>query len=112
MEQQEKLIDELVKDYNNMITKEDFEDFHKEYLFELNNLKIKKEELEKNEISQFNMNWLNEIKNFDKVSTITKNVISEYIDNIYVYENKTIKIDFKYQNPYNEAIRYLKSRNV
>jgi len=113
MEQQEKLINELIKDYNNnLITKEDFEDYHKEYLFELNNLRIKKDELEKREINQFNMNWLKDIKNFDRVTTITKNVVNEYIDNIYIYENKRIKIDFKYQDPYNEAIRYLKNRKV
>lgn len=113
MEQQENLINELIKDYNNdLISKEDFEDFHKEYLYELNNLRLQKEELDKKEITQFNMNWLNDIKKLDKVTVITKKVVNEFIENIYVSENKTIKIDFKYQDPYNDAIRYLKSKKV
>ena len=75
-------------------------------------MRLQKEELDKKEISQFNMNWLNGIKRLDKIATITKKIVNEYIENIYVSENKTIKIDFKYQDPYNEAIRYLKSRKV
>ena len=62
--EQEKLIDQLIDDYkNDLISKEDFEDFHKEYLFELNNLRLKKEDIEKDN-NEFNLEWLNEIKKY------------------------------------------------
>lgn len=62
-------------------------------------------------IAKHLINIYNE-KELDKVTVITKKVVNEFIENIYVSENKTIKIDFKYQDPYNDAIRYLKSKKV
>ena len=59
-------------------------------------------------IAKHLINIYNE-KELDKVTVITKKVVNEFIENIYVSENKTIKIDFKYLDPYYDAIRYLKS---
>lgn len=113
IEKQEKLINDLIKDYQcDLISKEDFEDFHKEYLFELNNLRLSREELEEEKINKFNLDWLNDLKSLDKITTITKSVVDEFINNIYICEDKNIKIEFKYNEQYNEAIRYLNSTKI
>ena len=92
-------------------TFEDFEDFHKEYLFELNNLRLKKEDIEKDN-NEFNLEWLNEIKKLNKINSITKNVIDEFIDNIFVKEDGSINIEFKFKEPYKETIEYLKTKKL
>lgn len=110
--EQEKLIDQLIDDYkNDLISKEDFEDFHKEYLFELNNLRLKKEDIEKDN-NEFNLEWLNEIKKLNKINSITKNVIDEFIDNIFIKEDGSINIEFKFKEPYKETIEYLKTKKL
>ena len=111
IDKQEKLIEELKNDYkNDLLSKEDFEDFHKQYMYELNSLRLSKEELENEKDNKFNLDWLKEIKKLNKINTITRNVVDEFIQNIYVCEDKNIKIEFKYKDQYEEAIRYLKSQ--
>jgi len=110
---QEKLIEQLISDYkNDLISKEDFEDFHKEYLYDLNNLRIKRDSFNTKKNNKFNLEWLNEVKHLNKINTITKDIINEFIDNIYVKEDGKVIVDFKYKEPYNEAIQYLKSKKV
>ena len=109
IEKYEKLISDLKKDYQlDIINKEDFEDFYNEYLYELNNLKLAKEEIENQNEKTFNLYWLNNLKKLEKLDSINKLIVDEFIENIYIYEDRRIKIDFKYIDQYNEAIRYLK----
>ena len=111
IEKQEKLIEDLKNDYNNdLLSNEDIEDFHKQYMYELNTLRLSKEELENEKDNKFNLNWLKEIKKLNKINTITRNVVDEFIQNIYVCEDKNIKIEFKYKDQYEEAIKYLKTQ--
>ena len=79
-------------------------------MYELNSLRLSKEELENEKDNKFNLDWLKEIKKLNKINTITRNVVDEFIQNIYVCEDKNIKIEFKYKDQYEEAIRYLKSQ--
>ena len=110
IEKYEKLISDLKKDYQlDIINKEDFGDFYNEYLYELNNLKLAKEEIENQNEKTFNLDWLNNLKKLEKLDSINKLIVDEFIENIYIYEDRRIKIDFKYIDQYNEAIRYLKS---
>ncbi len=113
IEKQEILINQLLDDYkNDLISKEDFEDFHKGYLFDLNNLRLERDNICKEKNNTFNINWLNEVKNLNKIPFITKSVIDEFIDNIYIKEDNTIIIDFKFKEPYKDTIEYLKSKNI
>jgi hypothetical protein len=77
-------------------------------LYELNNLKLAKEEIESQNEKTFNLDWLNNLKKLEKLDSINKLIVDEFIENIYIYEDRRIKIDFKYIDQYNEAIRYLK----
>ena len=78
-------------------------------MYELNNLKHAKEEIENQNEKTFNLDWLNNLKKLEKLDSINKLIVDEFIENIYIHEDRRIKIDFKYIDQYNEAIRYLKS---
>ena len=67
-----------------------------------------KEEIENQNEKTFNLDWLNNLKKLEKLDSINKLIVDEFIENIYIYEDRRIKIDFKYIDQYNEAIRYLK----
>ena len=57
----------------------------------------------------FKNDWWN-IKKRNKINTITKNVVDQFIQNIYVYDNKNIEIEFKYKDQYSDAIRFLETK--
>jgi hypothetical protein len=65
-------------------------------LYELNNLKLAKEEIENQNEKTFNLDWLNNLKKLEKLDSINKLIVDEFIENIYIHEDRRIKIDFKY----------------
>ena len=112
IEKYEKLINEVISDYqNNLITKEDFDEFNTSYVFELNNLKLEKENLTKSKISTNKLDWLNKVKKIGKISEIDRNIIDEFISNIYVNEDRSVKIVFRFKEEYEDALKYLKNQN-
>ena len=106
-----KLQKEVIEDYkNNFISKGDFENFNENYLYKLNNLKLEKEQLENSSSNtDFNLDWINKIKVDEKIKTLSKSIIDEYIDTIYIDENKNIKIKFRFKDEYENVLRYLNS---
>ncbi|MBE5806457.1 MAG: recombinase family protein [Clostridiales bacterium] len=101
---------EIIEDYkNDFISKEDFEYYNNSYMFELNNLKLSKEKIENNN-QKINLDWMYKLKKIGKIDELNKALIDEFIDNIYIGENKCIKISFKYEDQYEELIKYLKSQ--
>lgn len=48
-------------------------------------------------------------KNIDK---LTREVVVALIEMIYIYENNKIKIVFKYQNPFKEAMEYIENNKT
>ena len=104
-------MDELKNDYkSNYISDEDFDMFKSKYLYNLNNLKMEKESLNKNIISRVNLEWIKRFKEVGKLETLNKNIIDEFIDNIYVDDDRNIRIEFKFKSNYEEAIMYLKNK--
>lgn len=113
IEKYQELQNELVSDYKcNYISKEDFEDFNIEYLYEINKLNIEKEELCKSKLTSNNMDWLNKYKKNEKFDKITRCIVDEFIENIFVYDDRSVEITFKYKDQYEDAIMYLKSRDI
>lgn len=106
------LVDDLMNDYkNDLITKEELETYNREYLYKLNNLRIQLQDLEKNRNKDINLNWIKKFKNNKKVDVIDRNIITEFIDNIFIYEDGNAKIVFKNNNEYLEALKFLKTHN-
>lgn len=68
-------------------------------------LQLKIEDVEKGQdgSNQFVENF----KKYKNIDRLTREVIVTLIDMIYIYEDNKIKIVFKYQNPFREALEYI-----
>lgn len=107
-----KRINDLLTDYKNeTITKEDYEEFKENYLYELNNLNLEKEKLD-NQKYENNLLWLEKFKSKEKFEEVNRSLVINYIDEIRIGNDKEIEIDLKFKNQYNEAIDYLKRHNL
>ena len=55
------------------------------------------------------LNTFNELYNF-KINEIDRNIVEQFIENIYVNNDKTVEIRLKYKDQYEDAIMYLKNQ--
>ena len=103
-------IEELVKDYQcDFISQEDYLDFKEKYLYEINRLNLEKEEINNRKIKSYDLKWIDNFRMNQKLEKLDRNIIENFIDNIYVYNDKSIDIKFKFKNEYEEALSYLKN---
>jgi len=106
------LINELLKEYkNNIILESDYIDFKEHYLYELNKLRIEREKLDNNDYDS-RLSFLKKIKKYKDIDKLNRNIINEFIDNIYVDKNKNIKIVFRFQDEYEQLLRYINDKKV
>ena len=57
------LTQDLLKDYEqNYISQSDYTDFNGKYMLQINQLNIEKEELLKNKINSYNLEWMKQLK--------------------------------------------------
>ena len=57
------LTQDLLKDYEqNYISQSDYTDFKEKYMLQINQLNIEKEELLKNKINSYNIEWMKQFK--------------------------------------------------
>lgn len=56
--------------------------------------------------------WIDHFKKNKNIKTLTREIIYELIDTIYVHEGENITIKFKYQDEYEKALNFLKSQEV
>lgn len=52
-----------------------------------------------------------DFKTKKNINKVTQNIVNEFIDNIYVDDNRNIKIVFKYKDELQDIIRYLKTND-
>ncbi len=101
---------------NGYISREEFEEYNNEY-----NLILKKLLNEKNSSEtkldkidykpNKNIDWIEKFKTNKNLKQLSKKVIDELIEDIFVSENGNIKIIFKYEDEYFETINFLKKHN-
>ena len=104
-----KLLDEIIEDFkNDYILKEDFDKYNKEYLYELNRLRLEKDKLNINEKDNLDLKWIKRIKEEGKIKELNRNILSSFINTIYVNEDGSIEIVLKYASQYENAIKALK----
>ena len=48
----------------------------------------------------------------NKITVLNRNKINEFIENIYVDENKNVTIEFKYQDEYNQLLNYINDKKM
>ena len=76
-------------------------------------LNIELEDLSKEKINSYNLEWIEKFKNIKKLEKVDRNVVDSFISNIYVNDDKSIDIDFRYNEQYKIALEYLKnSKNM
>lgn len=112
LEKYQKLINDLAKDYQcDYVSQEDFEEFNQRYLYECNALRLEKESLEKNKLSFNSLEWIKKFKKIRKFDEINRSIVDEFIENIFVNNDKRVEVVFRYKEQYEDAIRYLKTQN-
>lgn len=97
-----------------MITKEEYIALKKRFDEQKNNAIQKmqgiKEKLQETENGQDGSNrFLENFIKYRNIDRLTREVIVALIDMIYVYENNNIKIVFRYRNPFQTAMEYIKN---
>lgn len=112
LEKNQKLLDELKKDYKcDFISEDDYDEFKQKYLYEINKLNLEKENLNKSKINSYNLDWINQFKKIGRIEVIDRNIVDSFIENIIVNDEKGVDIIFRYKDQYKLAERYLKSQN-
>lgn len=119
VEKAELMICDLYPDWKTgVISKEEYVQLKKRFEIQKENAQNRVHDLQKktgeSEKGQDGSNQF--IKNFMKyrnIDKLTREVVAALIEMIYVYEDKKIKIVFKYQNPFREAMEYIENnRNL
>ena len=87
------------------------ENYNRLYLGKINKLRIELQELESSKSSSINEDWIKKFKDKKEVDVIDRNIVIEFIDTIYVYEDGNIKTVFKNNEEYLEIIKFLKIHN-
>lgn len=105
----------VLADYeSNFISREDYEEYNLEYSKKMKQLLKNKEKIE-NEIKKMENVPQKENNILDKynkkIENLDKTIIDELIEYIYISEDKTIRIVFKYEDEYNSAIDFIKKHN-
>ena len=104
-------------DYENeYINKEEYIEYEKEYNHILSNSKKDKikinERIEKTGFkSERNKEWIEIFKRNQNIKQLSKKVIDELVENIFIDKNNNIKIKFKYEDEFFEAIDFIKNHN-
>ena len=114
----EQVANTLEEDYiAKIISKEEYQEYKVEYKDMLHNLRESKKQVENN-IEEININskknkeWIDRFIKNRNLNKLSKQIVDQLIDYINIYENGDIKIDFKYQDEYLEAINFINIYNI
>lgn len=111
------LRDSVKNDFKeNLITEDEYWEYSDEYSKKIIELKQEKIKLEKKfEQISFksldNIAWLEEVKKLKEVKVLDKLLIDELIEDIVIDENRNIKVIFKCEDKYFEALDFIKRQN-
>lgn len=96
------------------ISEEEYNEYTKEYSSQIrkieDNIDNYYKELKDLEQASMESNWIEHFIKYKNINSLSRELIDSLIDNIYVYENKKIKIKFKYEDEYNYLIDFIKRR--
>lgn len=69
--------------------------------------KLEKDKLNINEKDNLDLKWIKRIKEEGKIKELNRNILSSFINTIYVNEDGSIEIVLKYASQYENAIKAL-----
>ena len=93
----------------NFISEEEYWQYNKEYSDKIKKLKedIQLYEKEKETKKNNNTDWMNIFKKKEKINELNRLLIDELIEDIVVSEDGNIKVIFKYEDKYFEALDFI-----
>lgn len=91
---------------NNDITREEYLEYKQNYERDIERANVficnlTKEKQRKNNLTLDSHKWLEDLKKYKNISKLDRDILNELIDYIEVYENKKIKIHFKFNYLHN-----------
>lgn len=96
------------------ISEEEYNEYTKEYSSQIrkieDNIDNYYKELKDLEQASMESDWIEHFMKYKNINSLSRELIDSLIDNIYIYENKKIKIKFKYEDEYNYLIDFIKRR--
>ena len=93
----------------NFISEEEYWQYNKEYSDKIKKIKedIQLYEEEKETIKNNDTDWMNIFKKKEKINELNRLLIDEVIEDIVVSEDGNIKVIFKYEDKYFEALDFI-----
>lgn len=93
----------------NFISEEEYWQYNKEYSDKIKKIKedIQLYEEEKETIKNNDTDWMNIFKKKEKINELNRLLIDELIEDIVVSEDGNIKVTFKYEDKYFEALDFI-----
>ncbi len=95
----------------NFILEEEYWQYNKEYIDKIKKIKediqLYEEEQEKETIKNNETDWINIFKKKEKINELNRLLIDELIGDIVVSEDSNIKVIFKYEDKYFEALDFI-----
>lgn len=100
-----------------VISKDEYLEYSKDYdkniLRLTENIENIKKQLENaNNLIKDNNEWINKFKQNQGITELTKPVVDNLIDNIYICENERIIVSFKYEDEYKQALEFINDNKV
>ena len=97
----------------NFILEEEYWQYNKEYSDKIKKIKedIQLYEEEKETIKNNDTDWMNIFKKKEKINELNRLLIDELIEDIVVSQDGNIKVIFKYEDKYFEALDFIKRQN-
>ena len=115
-EKQRKLKRACYEDWKlGIIEESDYYEYNRSYSNKLAKLDEQilylKEELMECEAVKTNNDWIDKFKKYKNITELSREIIDELIDNIFVHEGNKVTIKFNYEDEYKTAIEYIKVHN-
>ena len=97
----------------NFISEEECWQYNKEYSDKIKKIKedIQLYEEEKETIKNNDTDWMNIFKKKEKINELNRLLMDELIEDIVVSEDGNIKVIFKYEDKYFEALDFINKQN-
>ena len=103
----------LYEDWKNGdITRIEYLEYKEKYEKDIENLRrnIERLENEKNENKKISSNeWIRKFKEQKNMTRLSRDIVMELIECIYVHENKNITIKFKFEDEFKRYLKYIKN---
>ena len=108
----------LYEDWKNeYITKEEYFEYKHKYELDIERIKkiiinLKEQKAEQEKIAEKKSKWIENFKRQKNIYELDRDILIELIEYIEVYENKKIKIHFKFTNELDKILDYIDKDNT